>query len=298
MKITIVTVVYANYNLLWDQLQELSHNWDSSTMNLVVVDNSDQPMEGLPTLLQKRYPNIQSLVISSPENRGVGSGYNKGIAMAINNKADTVVLTNSDVVISSRSVRKLSDELHSITGVGAICPIQWNANRVCAFSGAKFRRPPWRWEWFNDAMPRDSDIASGACLAVKVSVFNKVGAFDENFFHLWEDIEFSLRLTKAGYRIRISTVSVVHSGGGSTPHGLGFVHYYWERNRVILGRMYFNKSPWIVACIYDFNRTMRILMGIILHGRTCGRTATLRGLLAALRGEVGKSSDYLPKGSP
>lgn len=55
------------------------------------------------------------------------------------------------------------------------------------------------------------DGLTAACLLVKTSVFKKLKGFDENFFAYLEDMDFFLRFKKAGYKMGIANVEVLHN---------------------------------------------------------------------------------------
>ena len=55
------------------------------------------------------------------------------------------------------------------------------------------------------------DGLTAACLLIKTSVFKKLGGFDESFFAYLEDVDFFLRFKKAGYKMSIANVEVLHN---------------------------------------------------------------------------------------
>ena len=70
---------------------------------------------------------------------------------------------------------------------------------------------------------RNRCVGSTLCLHFASGVFalDEVGALDEDFFFYGEDIEFSHRLARAGYRRYYDPeVSITHLGGASSAPGL------------------------------------------------------------------------------
>lgn len=58
---------------------------------------------------------------------------------------------------------------------------------------------------------RDVDYASGACLAMRRALFDKLDGFDEKFAPAYcEDVDFCLRVRESGMRIRYEPASVVY----------------------------------------------------------------------------------------
>jgi len=60
-------------------------------------------------------------------------------------------------------------------------------------------------------MKEEVDGITAACLLIKTEVFKKLGGFDESFFAYLEDVDFFLRFKKAGYKMGIAPVEVLHN---------------------------------------------------------------------------------------
>ncbi|SHF86260.1 hypothetical protein SAMN05443144_11455 [Fodinibius roseus] len=83
--------------------------------------------------------------------------------------------------------------------------------------------------------PRDILWAGGAALAVRKTIFEEQGGFDEDFeFHM-EEIDLCWRLWNAGHRVRYCPHSIIyHLGGGSLPMESPRKTYYNYRNNLIM----------------------------------------------------------------
>lgn len=55
------------------------------------------------------------------------------------------------------------------------------------------------------------DGITAACLLIKTEVFKKLGGFDEKYFAYLEDVDFFLRFKKAGYKMGIADIEVLHN---------------------------------------------------------------------------------------
>jgi len=80
-------------------------------------------------------------------------------------------------------------------------------------------------------------FATGCAFLGRREVFEKVGFFDDRFFLYLEDLDFSLRAIKAGFKILFIPQAVVYhknavSSGGS---GSKLQNYYLTRNRLLFG---------------------------------------------------------------
>jgi GT2 family glycosyltransferase len=64
---------------------------------------------------------------------------------------------------------------------------------------------------------RDVDQVMGAFFLVRRQLFERLSGFDERFFVYFEEVDFALRASQAGYASRfLANVSAVHSGHGTT----------------------------------------------------------------------------------
>lgn len=85
----------------------------------------------------------------------------------------------------------------------------------------------------NSAEPYLVEQPAGACLLIRREAFNRIGGFDERFYPAWqEDVDFCLRLIKAGYKLAVlSDAQAIHAGGYSlkTMSRIEFLRI-WYRN--------------------------------------------------------------------
>ena len=60
------------------------------------------------------------------------------------------------------------------------------------------------------------DYANGCCMIIRREVLNKVGSFDEKFKIFYDDVDMSLRIRKAGYKVAVVEKAVIWHKGGDT----------------------------------------------------------------------------------
>jgi GT2 family glycosyltransferase len=66
--------------------------------------------------------------------------------------------------------------------------------------------------------PHAVEWASGACLAVRRSVLERLGGLDERFFLYSEDVDLCFRIGQTGHEVRFEPrAAAVHEGGASAP---------------------------------------------------------------------------------
>lgn len=145
-----------------------------------------------------------------PDNRGYSGGANAGIAKA---RAARLVVSNADVVFLPGALEALLDEIED-PRVGAAAPLcLWDAggrlrlpaDSAAGFFGelglrhfAPFARQTLRlWERGGDA-----GHLTGAVLAARRDVFDRVGVFDERFLFEYEETEWEDRVRESGLKLR------------------------------------------------------------------------------------------------
>lgn len=83
---------------------------------------------------------------------------------------------------------------------------------------------------------RDVVGACGVCKLVKREVYEELGGFDPNYFMYYEDTDFSLRLRRSGYKVKIVEAAIlphVHAGSSNA------VSQFFER-QVLWSLLYFH----------------------------------------------------------
>lgn len=197
------------------------------------------------------------LFLSSQENLGFAGGNNAGIRYALSNGADHVWLLNSDTVVTRGALAALLRTARAHEPVGAVQSLllkRGSRRRVDA-SGQRITREGVR----NDtalpsrAGPWDEGIpVFGACAASALygaKALRDVGAFDEEFFIICEDVDLSFRLRLSGYPVFLSPRSVVFHGAGITTPSFAenpVKFYYGYRNEWVVALRYLS-ARWFLS---------------------------------------------------
>ncbi len=167
----------------------------------ILIDNAS-PDDSVKIFKQK-IPHIK--LIESSKNLGFAGGNNIGIRYALENKADYVLLLNSDakIIDSEMLVHMLN------TGADIVGP-------VVEFEAADHHRHFDYGGMVDDLFGRNThletddpqkccttkpDYLSGVCLLIKTKVIKKIGFLDEKYFLYYEDADFCLRAQKAGFTL-------------------------------------------------------------------------------------------------
>jgi len=211
-------------------LPEVNANPDFA--NIVVSDNgsTDDTVEAL----RARYGS-RITVIENGKNLGFGAGCNRAIART---GAAFIFLLNPDALLHDGALRRIvqfmeANQRCALAGPKILNPdgsVAESCGEFDTWVGAFLRSSAWGdWPVFkkfaNGASlrawgynkPRRVDLVIGAALAVRRSVIEEIGAFDERYFMYHEEVDLAKRVAAAGYETWfVPSSEAVHVGQGSS----------------------------------------------------------------------------------
>jgi GT2 family glycosyltransferase len=258
--------------------------WDE--LSTIVVDNASS--DGLVDAVQERHPHVQ--VIRSERNLGFAGGNNLGLRAAYEAGADYMLILNNDTVVDPASIRELVSEAERRPDAGALCPLIYYMDppdRIW-YAGARFdprRGYNGRHTGYRErdggqyAGTRETGRATGAAILVPRRTIDDVGYLDERLFLHVEDVEWSLRMRGAGYRILlVPSARVWHRvsvamGGEHSPSSA----YYAIRNTLAVCDWH---AP--LPALSALRRSLVIWLVALVHTRRA--PSPLRNLRSVVEG--------------
>ena len=279
-----LTIITVNYNGLNDTCALIDSITFNEDMEVIVVDNGS--IENEASILQSKYPHIKA--IRSNLNLGFAGGNNLGIKAA---KGKYLYLINNDTVFKEFKPQVLIKRLESSPKVGAVCPkirFAWDNNSI-QFAGYT---PLSQITVRNKALgfgeedkgqydsPRQTPYAHGAAIMLKREVIDKVGLMPECYFLYYEELDWSMMITRAGFDIWYEPASTIyHKESQSTGQNSPMRTYYITRNRLLLVKRNYKgiKKYFAYAYLHIIVATRDILK-YLLKGRTDLLKATTKGL--------------------
>jgi GT2 family glycosyltransferase len=240
-----VAVVILSYNGEDDTLACLSSvEQMRGATHTIVVDNASS--DGTVAAVRERFPAVE--LIESAHNLGFSAGNNLGIERALELGCDWVLILNNDTVVAPDTLEQLLAAADEHPGAGMLSPLVFFAEPpdLVWFGGARFdpaRGYSGRLEHYRRPVPPDLDRVTptghgiGAAMLVSREAIDAVGAFDPDFFLLYEDVDLSLRVRSAGFEVLLVPASrlwhrVSAALGG---HELNPVtSYYSTRNNLLV----------------------------------------------------------------
>ena len=247
MKLGIVIVSYNVRELLEGCLQsvyEESARTPGLQTEVVVVDNAS--IDGSAEMVARKFPHVH--LVASQENLGFARGNNVGLRLwgfgstefevqgARLERPGAVLLLNPDTALQSGALAELTGFLQSHPDAGGCCPrlnygdgsFQHSAFRFpglaqlaldlhpiprlmqSALNGRYSRR------LYDGDTPFPVDFALGAALMVRAEAIDAVGLLDEGYFMYAEEMDWQMRIRRAGWPIYcVPSARITHYEGQS-----------------------------------------------------------------------------------
>ena len=236
----LVSVVTVNYNQSAVTCQMLESLYASGfpNMEVLVVDNASP--SDTPEVIKEKFPQV--IFIQSNKNLGFAGGNNLAIRQA---KGEFIYLLNNDTIIPENHIHILVNAFSEDHATGVVCPkiklyddpniILFAGftplssitvrNKIIGFSEKDQGQYDQR---------KQSAYAHGAAMMLKREVMEKAGIMNEDYFLYYEELDWSIRIRKAGYSIDyIPDTFVLHKESLTTGKNGPLKSYYMNRNRVL-----------------------------------------------------------------
>jgi hypothetical protein len=222
-KIAVVVLNYNGAELLRTFLPSLIAYSENAA--LYVIDNAST--DDSVAVLEQEFPTVGC--IKNASNYGFAGGYNEGLKEI---SAEILILINSDVEVSLNWLEPISRAFAEDESLGIAQPKIRDYKNKAAFEYAgaaggfidKFGFPYCRGRVFETIeldLNQYNDHANlfwatGACMAIRKTVFDELGGFDTDFFAHQEEIDLCWRAFNRGIVTKCIAESVVYHVGGAT----------------------------------------------------------------------------------
>jgi GT2 family glycosyltransferase len=245
--ITVVVLNWNSYEMTAECIRSLQAT-DGPDFEILVVDNGST--DGSVEMLPREFPLI--VVLPQQRNLGFAAGCNVGMRHALVNNAEYVLLLNNDTFVAPDFVREMLATIESDPRIGAVCPKIYFADEpeIIWYAGADFslwtgtaKHRGWK-EVDRGQFDGQKEItqATGCAMLVRCSALRDVGLLDEQFWAYAEDLDWSVRFLKGGYRLAFAPkASLWHCCGATAVKSMGagsqaIRQFFSTRNMVLVAR--------------------------------------------------------------
>lgn len=219
---------------------------------LVVVDNGSRTDAA--GELRRRLP-ASATLLTLPQNRGIPGGLAPGLQASLDSGAWATLIVLNDTWLEPGALGLLTARLRAEPVLGALAPLQvrFDDPEQVVTAGGVLHRSSWlvsqRWPGRSRAAAQSAEVPAPdyldfTCLLVRNDVLRAVGFPRAEFRFYWEDLEWGVRVRRAGWQLAVEGRAVVRhrvSGTLDARKG-GTAAYYQYRNRLLAKRMLDGRS--------------------------------------------------------
>ncbi len=246
--LAIVIVNWNSFDLTGDTIISLQAA-SFQNFDIIVVDNGS--IDGSGDALKNIFPDI--ILIKSFQNKGFTGGNNLGIQYALEHEYTYIMMLNNDVIVNPNFIQPLINILEMDCNIGAVQPLIyfhhdknliWNAGSlyypvlgICTTPDYNKEDPQHNYVY----KQKNIDWITGCAFMIRASVLHKVGLLKESFFIYYEDVDLSIRIKQAGFKLIYVPSSIIYHIAGMSQKTKkrgkeGFVspkvHFLNARNRI------------------------------------------------------------------
>ena len=279
-----LSIITINYNGLKDTCALIESFPFNDKMEVIVVDNASENNEA--EQISNRFPDVK--VIKSDKNLGFAGGNNLGIKAS---KGKFLFLVNNDTYFEDFNIQALIDRLNSDPNIGIVCPkikFAWSPQPFQFAGYTQLSNITIRNQaiGFGEEDHGQYDVAHttpyahGAAMLIKRETIDKVGLMPECYFLYYEELDWSMMFTRAGYQIWYEPkCTIYHKESQATGQNSPLRTYYITRNRLrLVKRNYQGMTKWLSYCYLIGIVGSRDILQHLLSGRFHHLKATLSGI--------------------
>lgn len=250
---------------------------------VVLVDTA--PEAEFQRVLAREHPNVEFVPAA---NHSYSHAVNVGLRKL---DASYLVLMNADVLVEEDTFKHLLAVMAGHPHCGVVGPLARLPSGEPQPLGVPYRRYYRRLKNARSAADHGAPTSlpvrwlSGSLQLVRREAWLATGNYDETLRFFNEDLEFCLRLARAGWEARLVATPVVHLGGSSTPDHPAF-HVEGRRGGMVVTQRYYPRPVGWLQLAFLWSEA---LAGSLL-ARGPGQRAAHRQMLELLRaGDFGRS---------
>ncbi|MCK5209320.1 MAG: glycosyltransferase family 2 protein, partial [Cyclobacteriaceae bacterium] len=252
--ISIITINYNNISVTLDLLLSI-RECIYTNLEVIVVDNGSDldPTE----MIMKNYPEV--IAIRSSKNLGFAGGNNLGIRYA---NGEFIFFVNNDTLFEENVIVELIKPFYQDEKIGIISPkvIYYETPNIIQYAGAtEINSLTGRNKIVGQGENDNNELfksdftyfAHGAAMIIRKCLVEKVGIFPEVFFLYYEELDYSYRTRKTGFKIYFNSKAVIyHRVSYSVGEDSPLKVYYMTRNRIMFMQRNFTGIRFIIFILF------------------------------------------------
>ena len=240
----LVSVITLNWNgtqLTCDLLRSIREQESYGPLEVIVVDNDSN--EDPTKAVKAAYP--EAIVIRNDKNLGFSGGNNAGIRAA---KGEYLFLVNNDTEFTPGLIEGLLEIFEQHPDAGMVSPkfhyffekgtIEYAGyHAVNIFTGRNGMIGSRQKDTGQYDEVRTTSYAHGGGMMVSRKAIEKAGLLPDEFFLYYEELDWSVRIRKQGFKIYYQPKSLIyHKESMTTGKASPLKTFYLTRNRILFMR--------------------------------------------------------------
>ncbi len=215
LKIEIITPVHNRRETTLQCLKSLARI-DKTGLKVHIIIVDDGSTDGTSEFIRRDFPEVQ--IVEGDGSLFYCGGINRGIISALERNPDYILAINDDAIFHEQFLRRLiqtaGENPHSV--VGALL-LLWNIPHQVFQVDFKWKTSIGGWSQQENLTAFDFpektfevEGMAGNCILFPVESIKECGLLDEKKFpHNWGDIQYVVRMKKAGWRLLLEPKSYV-----------------------------------------------------------------------------------------
>lgn len=224
---------------------------------IIIVDNCSN--DGSFERLRDENPDV--VVLLAEENNGFSAGNNIGIRYAMEHGSDFVLLLNNDTEVDPYFLQKMvkASDLNTV-----VTPTiyYYDDKSTIWYADGKINKYRATVSNGTDKESKYCSYASGCCVLIPRNIIHRVGYWAEEYFMYYEDMDYSLRVQHAGFKIYYEHEAIIYHKVGKSAGVMSKLSIYYNvRNRFYIIEKYnFGRICYLYSLI---TRMIKYIFGII-----------------------------------
>jgi len=274
MSIPLVSIIIVTHNGLellkkcLSSLQEIS----LSDNEIILVDNNSH--DGTIDYVTKHFP--ETILIKLDENKGFTEPNNIASKIA---KGKYLLFLNNDTIVTPNFLTELIESMNKDKQIGICQSMLLKPDESVDSSGDFIDELGVSYNSKTRVkVDREISSARGACMLIRKDIFDELEGFDEKFFISFEDVDLGWRAWIKGYKVVLSSKSIVYHLGGQTVKKIQFhIAFHMFKNQISMKITNFESILSVKKIIYFFViygiHELKIWLDYTVYGST-NRTST------------------------